>query len=366
MKMKTTKTILAAIGSRFGIGITPILISAFQLFSFSAFSQTRSAIMVSNATGVLAAPTNFFAANSNLLNQAVGGGGGGTTVNTNILMQSNAVMQQLFTNNGILLTNLSGGNVTGNVPVATVAQGPLEPQPVLTTGPLEFGLYQPGGTMWTLPTGTRPTVDAASGNIQAASFNGAPQLSVPSVFDYFYGRGGNTTATGANNVGVGYLSLGSIAAGNNNLAFGTYTLANEQSGSYNVAIGYGAVSTLNGVSEGDVGIGNDTLGRVATGTGDIAIGNLAGFNYTGAESGNICIGHEGVTGENGIIHIGTDGTQTSALLAGIVQPTSSGGYKSANGALGGTANVMMQTNATGPHGYTLCFTNGLFIQAIQY
>ena len=49
----------------------------------SILAQTRSAVMVTNATGVLAAPANFFAANSNLLNQAVnnnhgsGGGGGG-------------------------------------------------------------------------------------------------------------------------------------------------------------------------------------------------------------------------------------------------------------------------------------------------
>jgi hypothetical protein len=73
MNMKETKTVRGAICSRFGIGTKLILISAFQLFSFSAFSQTRSAVVVSNATGVLAAPTNFFAANSNLLNQAVGG-----------------------------------------------------------------------------------------------------------------------------------------------------------------------------------------------------------------------------------------------------------------------------------------------------
>jgi hypothetical protein len=49
----------------------------------SLLAQTRSAVEVANATGALAAPTNFFAANSNLLNQAVnnshGGGGGGAT-----------------------------------------------------------------------------------------------------------------------------------------------------------------------------------------------------------------------------------------------------------------------------------------------
>jgi hypothetical protein len=48
----------------------------------AALGQTRSAVTVANGTGALAAPANFFAANSNLLNQAVHnnhGGGGGTT-----------------------------------------------------------------------------------------------------------------------------------------------------------------------------------------------------------------------------------------------------------------------------------------------
>jgi hypothetical protein len=72
---------------------------SFSAFQFSAFGQTRSAVEVTNATGALAAPTNFFAANSNLLNQAVnmnhgtGGSGGGAT-------------------NGIQQLNGSGTNTT--------------------------------------------------------------------------------------------------------------------------------------------------------------------------------------------------------------------------------------------------------------
>lgn len=58
-----------------------ILHSAFCL---CASAQTRSAVMVSNATGKLAVPTNFFSANQSLLNQAVSnvpgfGAGGGTS-----------------------------------------------------------------------------------------------------------------------------------------------------------------------------------------------------------------------------------------------------------------------------------------------
>ena len=41
-------------------------------FIIRASGQTRSAVMVTNGTGKLAGPTNFFSANSNLLNQAIG------------------------------------------------------------------------------------------------------------------------------------------------------------------------------------------------------------------------------------------------------------------------------------------------------
>jgi len=48
----------------------------------------------------------------------------------------------------------------------------------------------------------------------------------------------------------------------------------------------------------------------------------------------------------------------------------SGSFSTTNGgggvAAGGTTNLMIQTNTVGPHGYTLQFTNGLFINAIAY
>ena len=54
----------------------------------------------------------------------------------------------------------------------------------------------------------------------------------------------------------------------------------------------------------------------ATGSYNVGVGNYAGFNLTSG-SNNIDIGNEGVAGENGIIRIGTAGTQTTAVIAGI-------------------------------------------------
>ena len=65
-----------------GRWLLPFII--YHLSFIICFAQTRSAVMVTNATGKLAAPTNFFIANQPLLNQAVSnvpgfgtGGGGG-------------------------------------------------------------------------------------------------------------------------------------------------------------------------------------------------------------------------------------------------------------------------------------------------
>jgi hypothetical protein len=41
------------------------------------------------------------------------------------------------------------------------------------------------------------------------------------------------------------------------------------------------------------------------------------------------------------------------------------GFSSTNG-VGASAMIGVQTNSVGPHGLWLCFTNGLFIKAIQY
>ena len=91
-----------------GLAMAARCLLAFQLFCFSAFPQTRSALMVSNANGGLAAPTNFFAANSNLIKQAsgpAGGGGGGgglasydATINTNGSGQISAAPSAVFLN----------------------------------------------------------------------------------------------------------------------------------------------------------------------------------------------------------------------------------------------------------------------------
>ena len=83
-------------------------------FIIRASGQTRSAVMVTNGTGKLAGPTNFFSANSNLLNQAIssslgGGGGGGSGIALNNGQGTNTIFS------GLTSTNTTNVNTTSYV-----------------------------------------------------------------------------------------------------------------------------------------------------------------------------------------------------------------------------------------------------------
>src|SRR5579871_412203 len=123
--------------------------------------------------------------------------------------------------------------------------------------------------------------------------------------------------TGSNNVGNGYQSLYMNTIGSNNIANGSYSLYSNETGNYNTACGLFALY-LN-----------------QSGNANIGIGYRAGQNILGG-SNNIAIGNTGFAADNGIIRIGTPGTQRAIYLAGI-NGVSSGGvavYINPNGQLG--------------------------------
>jgi trimeric autotransporter adhesin len=74
---------------------------------------------------------------------------------------------------------------------------------------------------------------------------------------------------------------------------------------------------------GNTAIGNNALGANTTGAENIAIGDGAGEEITAGTS-NIDIGNLGVSGDNGVIRIGMQGTQTSTFIAGIFPATTGG------------------------------------------
>ena len=71
-------------------------------------------------------------------------------------------------------------------------------------------------------------------------------------------------------------------------------------------------------------IGNQALFNLNTGSNNIAVGDSSGINLT-AGSNNIDIGNAGVAGDSKTIRIGTTGTHTKTIIAGISGTTVAGG-----------------------------------------
>ena len=104
---------------------------------------------------------------------------------------------------------------------------------------------------------------------------------------------------------MGFQALNKDTTGHDNVASGTNAMQNN-------TIGYS-----------NVGIGSVALQSNTQGFGNIAIGVLAGFNIT-TGSNNIDIGNQGSAFESNTIRIGTAGTHTATLIAGIYNVPVSG------------------------------------------
>ncbi len=161
------------------------------------------------------------------------------------------------------------------------------------------------------------------------------------------GSGDNNTATGyeslqenttgQSNTAFGRWALQGNTTGSFNTALGADTLFDNGSGSQNVALGYGAGSSPYADSNpnGITAVGYDALYEDG-GSYNIGLGWNAGL-YVSSGSYNIEIGNEGTAGDNGIIRVGTAGTQTSTFIAGIYGATAGSGATvivNSNGQLG--------------------------------
>lgn len=183
-------------------------------------------------------------------------------------------------------------------------------------------------------TGTQAaTTVALVGGQSAADVAGATILANSMLFtntsgsaNFFAGpSAGRSTKAGEYNTGIGAFALQRNTSGSFNTAVGYETLHYNTTGVQNTALGYDALW----------GLGNAPN---SSGANNIGLGYFAGINLSGAESNNIEIGNAGVSGENNLIRIGTPGTQTNAVIAGVV--TAAGGLQVGTG---GTAVTFMQS-----------------------
>jgi hypothetical protein len=143
-----------------------------------------------------------------------------------------------------------------------------------------------------------------------------------------------TNTTGGFNTANGAVALNNNTTGNENTANGFEALSNNTTGSANTATGWSALLS-NATGSANTAIGNTALFN-NTGSSNIAVGAGAGYNLTNGNY-NIDIGNNGIAREANTIRIGTQGTQTKTLIAGISVTTMPGGtgvFIDANGRLG--------------------------------
>jgi hypothetical protein len=149
-----------------------------------------------------------------------------------------------------------------------------------------------------------------------------------------------SNTTGNNNTANGFDALFSNTTGNGSTATGFEALFSNTTGKFNTATGPNALlhntignsNTADGVNalfsntsgNNNTANGFEALFSNTTGGSNIALGYLAGQNLT-TGSNNINIGNQGVAAEADTIRIGTVGTQTNTIVAGISGVTVAGG-----------------------------------------
>ena len=210
--------------------------------------------------------------------------GGSTAVNIHAAEQSANAATSAATANAIVRRNVSGSFTSASITLT----GNLN-LPATTAG---AGIVYSGGS----------TLIHAYGND-----------------NFFAGSSaGNLTLTGSGNTGVGSQVLPNDTTGVYNTANGVKSLYYNTVGTGNTAGGYQALyNTVNGHYNTAVGI--SALQQNTNGSHNIALGDSAGLNVTG--NNNIDIGNPGVSSDNNIIRIGTQGTHTATYLAGTVYAT---------------------------------------------
>lgn len=128
--------------------------------------------------------------------------------------------------------------------------------------------------------------------------------------------------SGTSNTGVGYSALFSDQNGSSNTSVGNTSLSTNVSGSYNTAIGVN--SLMNSTSNDNTAVGYGALNGLGSGTNNTAIGYNAGSSLSSTESDDIDIGNTGVSGESGVIRIGSSASQSAFFAAGIGSANVSG------------------------------------------
>lgn len=147
----------------------------------------------------------------------------------------------------------------------------------------------------------------------------AGQNIVTNSFNVAIGSRAANAIPGDSNVFIGYQSGSGALASARNSCIGQETGSALNSSDDNVLIGHQAGITLTGSDS--VLIGSGVAPTITTGGSNVIIGAGSGSAYTGAESNNILLTNPGVIADSNAIRIGTQGSHTTAFMAGITGVT---------------------------------------------
>jgi hypothetical protein len=186
--------------------------------------------------------------------------------------------------------------------------------------------YQITGSMVLAMPGGSADANIAIG--YGALFNTTGSINTASGYEALYSNttGFDNTASGANalfsntvgnqNMANGVDALFSNTMGSANTAAGYAALNGNTTGSLNTATGYQALFSATTGNE-NTAAGYEALYGNTTGSNNIAIGYNAATSVSAGNSNNIHIGSTGSSGDNGVIRIGTKGTQEKFFVAGV-------------------------------------------------
>jgi hypothetical protein len=130
--------------------------------------------------------------------------------------------------------------------------------------------------------------------------------------------------TGFYNAAFGRAALATNTTGLFNTGIGQYALLNNSTGNFNTAVGQKSMNS-NTTGYGNAVLGQGALFYNTIGRNNVALGRYAGINKV-AGNNNVFIANAGpAASSHGQIRIGTTGTHTTAVFAGIHGTVSSGG-----------------------------------------
>ena len=164
-----------------------------------------------------------------------------------------------------------------------------------------FGPYAAGNARGMYVNPTHPSViggRAIENLIESYLTQGLPcatctqSASRGGLLNYFAGSGGNLTATGGNNVGIGAGSLNMLTTGAYNFAIGPNALFNTTTGSGSVAIGLNAAYNATGGASSTTAIGGSACRAITTSPNNTCVGNNAGYTNSSAVFQSTAIGQD--------------------------------------------------------------------------